>query len=306
MTKIYETERILDVQFGEAEGHPLLLDIVRPTSPPAEPMPVIVYIHGGGWMGGDKSLIGGQHNATLARYGFFTVSINHRLTGVAPFPAQIHDVKAAIRWLRANADTYGIDPNKIGVWGHSSGGHLAALLATSGDVPELEGNSGSPGYSSRVQAAVTSAGPVDVLTMGGWHDLPNSPEARFVNAEYVKDNPELAKMTNPITYINGDEPPVLIIHGDQDSIVPVSQAELLYQALTDVSLLRVKQGDHDDYNGGNLEMVELLDTVRSFFHKHLNGNRRPQAEVLERREQMEQWIRNMWAKHEDSLKQTGK
>ncbi|KEO81182.1 alpha/beta hydrolase [Tumebacillus flagellatus] len=299
---MYETELLSDVQYGEGDGHPLFLDIVRPLGAPAHPLPVIVYIHGGGWMFGDKAASGGKLNSLYAKQGFFTVSLNHRPSKVAPFPAQIHDVKAAIRWLRANADTYGIDPNAIGVWGHSSGGHLAALLATSGDVPELEGNSGSPGYSSRVQAACVSAGPVDLLRMGGWHDLPDSPEAVLLNAKYAQDNPDLAKVANPITYINGDEPPVLILHGDQDCIVPVNQAELLFHALTDVSLVRIKGGDHDDYNGGNLVMDDVLHLVLSFMKRNLLGPKPTPEEVQARREPMERAVQSMYEKAEQDLK----
>jgi acetyl esterase/lipase len=273
----------------------LLLDIVCPVVKADTPLPVILYIHGGGWMGGDKAAIGGRHNATFAAHGFIAVSINHRLSGEAIFPAQIHDCKAAVRWLRANAETYNIDPNKIGVWGHSSGGHLAALLGTSGQVPELEGESGNEGYSSAVQAVCASAAPIDLLQMGDWHDEANSPEARLLGASYIKDRPDLAKQASPFTYINdpAQVPPFLLIHGEQDQMVPFKQSKLLYEALQDVSFVRLKQGDHADYNGGNMLMEDLLPTILSFFRKNLVGPKQTTEEIQATRDGMQQFINHI-------------
>ena len=132
--------------------------------------------------------------------GFFTVSISYRLSGQATFPAQIEDCKAAVRWLRAHAADYHVDPARIGVWGHSAGAHLAALLGTSGDVPALEGTSGNAGRSSRVQAVVALAPPVDLGKMGGWHDAPDSPEARLLGGPVWK-RPDGVRVANPITYL---------------------------------------------------------------------------------------------------------
>ncbi len=126
-----------DVPYGMAGGAPLLLDILRPESPPPAPMPAVVEIHGGGWAEGEKDAL---RNRFFAERGYFTVSINYRLSSEAIFPAQAHDAKAAVRWLRAHASEYGVDPDRVGVWGHSAGGHLAALLGTSADVVELEGD----------------------------------------------------------------------------------------------------------------------------------------------------------------------
>lgn len=300
-TKRYETTFISDVKYGEADGKELLLDICMPIES-TEPLPVIMYIHGGGWRFGDKAASGGQGNAKFAQFGFFTCSINHRSTMEAPHPAQIHDVKAAVRWLRANAEKYNINPEKIGVWGHSSGGHLSALLGTSYDIPELEGESGSPGYSSRVQAVCTSAGPSNIFHMGGWHDAPNSPEASLVGAEYHLDRPDIVKQLNPITYIREDAPPFLIVHGDLDEIVPVNQANLLFEALTDVSYIRVKNGDHDDYNGGAMTMEEIHPAVLAFFTKHLKGTRPSIEEVENKRKAMRQAIRYYENKLEEVIK----
>jgi hypothetical protein len=133
-----------NIQYGEVDDIPLLLDLFCPFPIPVEPLPAVVYIHGGGWDGGQRS--GGMAPwlcPLLATQGFLAVTISYRLSYQAIFPAQIHDVKAAVRWLRANAEHYHLHPERIGVWGFSAGGHLAALAGVTGDLPSLEGTSGS-------------------------------------------------------------------------------------------------------------------------------------------------------------------
>ena len=141
------------------------------------PLPVIVWVHPGAWM------FGGKEECPAIPFlskGYAVASINHRYSRQSPFPAQIEDCKAAIRWLRANAKTYNLDTERFGVWGASSGGHLSALLGTSGDVKDLEGTQGETGPSSRVQAVVDWFGPTDVAKMGGMHDNSDSPESRLL------------------------------------------------------------------------------------------------------------------------------
>lgn len=238
-------EEIHDVVFGTTGSRPLRLNIARPTTQPKEPMPVIVFIHGGGWFRGDYR---GPQNYPFAARGYFTANIEYRLSGEAVFPAQIHDCKAAIRWIRVNAEKYQIDPNLIGVWGLSAGGHLAALLGTSGDIPALEGPEMNGGVSSRVHAVVDWYGPTDLSRMGGSHDLPDSPECRLVGG-LLHERKEIVRLANPMTYITLDVPPVLMIHGEKDQVVPFNQSELLHQALTEVgadaTLIKVKNGDHN-------------------------------------------------------------
>src|SRR5262249_39045436 len=150
------------------------------------PLPVIVWIHGGAWMGGSKD--GGVPALPFLGKGYAVASVNYRLSQHAVFPAQIQDCKAAIRWLRANAKTYNLDPERIGVWGASAGGHLVALLGTSGGVEDLEGKGGNADQSSRVQAVVDFFGPTDFLQMDAHavpdarlkHDPPSSPESRLI------------------------------------------------------------------------------------------------------------------------------
>ena len=231
------------------------------------PLPVIVWVHGGAWLAGSKE--GGGPALSFVRKGYAVASINYRLSQHARFPAQIEDCKAAIRWLRANARTYGLDPDHIGVWGASAGGHLVALLGTSGDVKELEGKDGPADQSSRVQAVVDWFGPTDVTKMGGSHDGPDSPEAKLLGGP-VQENKEKAERANPIAYVSKDDPPFLILHGDKDTTVPFSQSELLEEALRkaglDVTFRPVKGAGH---GGREFSSEENRKLVEEFFDKHL-------------------------------------
>jgi acetyl esterase/lipase len=152
-----------DLVYGDGGGRPLKLDLVLPQPAPDKPLPLVVFIHGGGWRGGDKA--GGIARVTplVATGDYVGATIGYRLSGEATWPAQIHDCKAAIRWLRANADQYHIDPERIGVWGSSAGGHLVNMLGASGGVTELEGSGGSAEHSSRVSCVVPFCGPTNFL-----------------------------------------------------------------------------------------------------------------------------------------------
>lgn len=200
----------------------------------AGPMPVVVWIHGGAWLMGDKN-----HPPAdlLCPRGFAVASINYRLAQQAEFPAQINDCKAAVRWLRAHAKEYNLDPEHIGVWGHSAGGHLAALLATSGGVKELEGDGGNLSYSSRVQAAADWAGLSDLVSV-----VAQAPANCQIDFKTPSKSPVVALMgshqsqeaclkASPIYYISKDDPPLLVVHGDKDDIVPVEQSKEFCEAL---------------------------------------------------------------------------
>jgi acetyl esterase/lipase len=266
-----DLELLRDVEFGKGGERTLKLDILRPKKAPAEPMPVIVYIHGGAWRAGSKNDMPGLC-FPLAREGYLCASVEYRLSQEAIFPAQIEDCKCAIRFLRANAKQYGVNPDRIGVWGHSAGGHLVALLGTAGDVKELEGKGGWPDQSSRVQAVVDCFGPTDFTQMGNGpqiaHNTPNSPESLLIGGP-VQENKDKAAKANPITYVTKDDPPFLIMHGDKDPLVPLSQSEILSEALkkagVDATLHVVKGGGH---GFGGREIDEM---TKAFFDKHLKG-----------------------------------
>jgi acetyl esterase/lipase len=201
------------------------LDIVLPNKQTeGKRFPVVVWIHGGGWEHGDKR--GGPMFPLIAR-GIACVSINYRLSDEATWPAQIHDCKAAIRWLRAHGSEFNLDTKKIGVWGASAGGHLVALLGTSNGVKALEGNEGNLDQSSDVQAVCDFFGPSDLPAIlpskGGAH----GPVSKFLGGS----DTQVAKEASPVTYVTGKAPPFLIIHGEKDTLVPVSQSEELADVL---------------------------------------------------------------------------
>ena len=227
-----------NLQYGDGTNTANLLDIYLPEKF-ENPVPLVVWIHGGGWAQGDKSPAP-QFMQLLSR-GFAVASINYRLSGEAPFPAQIYDCKGAIRYLRAHAKEFQIDPNRIGIWGHSAGGHLVALLGTSAGVKELEGNvGGNLNVSSRVQAVSDYAGPTDLgqIYAQGADDpsFMNNTVLRgyfehFLGGGPVETHPDLIRQANPITHLTSNTPPFQIIHGNKDALVPVGQSQLLADAL---------------------------------------------------------------------------
>src|SRR6476469_5456429 len=150
------------IVFAEVDGHPLRLDVLQPAERGRDRLPAVIWVHGGGWLEGWYT--DGDSwwcCPPMAAAGFVTLSIMYRMSDEAIFPAQIHDVKGAIRWVRANAAELGVDPERIGIWGHSAGGHLAALAGVTGDLAALEGTVGPAGYASAVQAVVAGSPPTD-------------------------------------------------------------------------------------------------------------------------------------------------
>ena len=219
-------------------------------------LPLIIGIHGGGWQNGSKDGCPPLRNGYTER-GYAVASINYRLSGHAVFPAQIEDCKAAIRWLRAHAEEYCLDPQRFGVWGSSAGGHLVALVGTSGDVKAFDVGANLD-QSSRVQAACDYFGPTDFMvfvTTPGYetHATANSPEAKLIGGA-VAENRDKAARANPITYVSQDDPAFLIVHGDKDPTVPINQSQLLYDALkqagVSVHFHTIKDAGHGQGFGG--------------------------------------------------------
>lgn len=253
------------------------LDLLLPVDrAPDQPLPVVAFIHGGAWRNGSKSAGLRRVAAFVATGRFAGVSIAYRLSGEAVWPAQIHDCKAAVRWLRANAETLGIDPDRIGVIGSSAGGHLVAMLGTGGDVGTLEGRVGThTDVSSRVQCVVDEYGPVDFLTMNDFpttidHLAADSPESQLIGGPVTK-HPDRVRHASPLTYISSDDPPFLIIHGTDDPLVPYQQSVVLEAALrkagVPVMLQTMTKGRH-----GGFRSTELDRRIRLFFEKHLLGS----------------------------------
>jgi acetyl esterase/lipase len=214
------------------------LNLVVPPRASGEKLPLVIWIHGGAFWEGSKD---DWHPArSLYDKGFAVCSINYRLSNSAPFPAQVQDCKAAIRWLRKNAEKYGIDPDRFGVWGASAGGYLSTMIAVTGGLKEFDVGENLD-QSSRVQCVVDFYGPTDFLLMDEqaehlpeamkfMHDDPNSPESLLLGGP-IQELPERAKLANPCNYVTKDDPPFLIIHGKRDHIVAHGQSELLANAL---------------------------------------------------------------------------
>jgi acetyl esterase/lipase len=206
------------------------LDIYLPENSTG-PFPVILSIHGGGFMAGDKKDRQVEPMLRGLKKGYAVVAINYRLSGEAIWPAQINDCKAAVRWIRANAQKYNLDADHIVAWGGSAGGHLSSLLGTSAGVEKLEGSDlGNAGESSRIQAVVDWFGPTNFLKMdqqlkeSGFgnpmvHSIPTSPESILLGKN-IEDIPSLVKDSDPGTYISPDDPPFFIQHGIEDTLVP--------------------------------------------------------------------------------------
>jgi acetyl esterase/lipase len=219
-----------------ANGHERQkLDLYLPGQ--GENFPLIIWIHGGAFRMGSKE--GVEHDPVPLDYlarGYAVASINYRLSQHAIFPAQIADCKAAVRWLRAHAPEFKLNPQRFAAWGPSAGGHLAAMLGTTGHVAEFEVGE-HLAVSSRVQCVVDYFGPTDFLQMdaqrppGGMiHDTPDSPESELIGGPIQANKAKVAR-ANPITFVRHDAPPFLIVHGDCDPLVPYPQSELLVSAL---------------------------------------------------------------------------
>lgn len=270
-------QRHLDIEYASVDGLSLKLDLYTPGENVDAPRPLVVWIHGGAWRAGDKQRCPAVR---LVSRGYIVASINYRLSQQAIFPAQIYDCKAAIRWLRANAEMYHIDPARIGVWGSSAGGHLVALLGTSGGVSELsDPRLGNADQSSRVQAVCDFFGPTDLLQMDAHalaaapfkHDAADSPESLLIGGP-IQENRDKAARANPISFVSKDDPPFLILHGDQDPLVPLHQSQLLADALQQVGVeheFHTIEGYGHGF-GGNRDVNQLVDT---FFDKILKPSR---------------------------------
>jgi len=238
----------LDVVYGEAGGQLLKLDFAKPTVCRGQSVPVIVYIHGGGWRSGGKS---GAFDLDIVKMGFqlgFAVaSIDYRLAPKYKFPAQVNDCKLAVRFLRKNAGEFGIDPARIAAAGGSAGGHLSALLAVTDERDGLEGP-GLEGVSSRVLAAVDEFGPTDLTDAASL----TTSEGLSMVTDFLGCDPfvclDRGWAASPVAYVSGDDPPILIIHGDKDTLVPYRQSELFAEKLriagNPCALIKVRNAEH--------------------------------------------------------------
>lgn len=265
-----EIDAYPDLTYGEAGGETLKVDVAVPRGP--GPFPALLCVHGGGWIAGNRKDMA-PAMAELAKNGYVAASVEYRLAPKFQFPAQIEDVKRCVRWLRANASKYKIDPERIGALGVSAGAHLVALLGTASPKDKLEGP-GDEKQSSRVRAIVCWAGPVDFVK--GRDSLMRPTTAPLVLA-LLGGTPESApaqyKAASATTYISKDDPPVLLIHGTADEVVSIEQSEIFEKALkaggVKVEFLRYPGGGHG-LAGKQLE--EAIAASLKFAEVHVKGS----------------------------------
>ncbi|MCO7220908.1 alpha/beta hydrolase [Klenkia sp. PcliD-1-E] len=249
-------------------ARPLELDLYLPQAQ----SPVVLFLHGGGWRLGSRHSAGPQFRGSeafehLARAGIAVASADYRLTGEAVWPAQLHDVKAAVRWLRSRAGELGVDGDRIAAWGESAGGHLAAMLGLTG--PDLDGDLGVVGVPSTVAAVVGWYPPTDLATVGDPAD-PDSREAQLLGAPPLRDRFRAAE-ASPITHTHPDAPPFLLLHGGADSMVPHAQSAALAQLLPDVEFETLPGADHM-WAGSPDAARTALERTTSFLTQHLIGD----------------------------------
>jgi acetyl esterase/lipase len=272
-----------NVEMGKGGDKILHADVYQPKTPPAAPLPAVIFVHGGGWSSG--SYKGGSTKPYLAEHGYVAVSIEYRLSHVAPWPAQLEDCRLAVRWLRANAAKYGVDPNRIGAWGGSAGGHLVSCLGTMADQPQFDGDGGWPGVSSRVQAVVDGSGPVDFTTgsegLKGSTPTTDSPMLIALFGGSFAQKSAIYQQASPITYVKAGDPPFLVIHGDQDHSVPIAQARKMVAALkaahVPVEYIVVHNADHNGKSAPGFPPTspiagELNKMALAFLDKYLKNS----------------------------------
>ena len=234
------------VPFAAIPGvRPLELDLWLPPEG-GEPAPVVLFLHGGGWRIGSRHTVGPMYAGQdptpferMAQAGIAVASADYRLSGEAVWPAQLHDAKAAVRWLRARADELGADPDRIAVWGESAGGHLASLLGLTAGDPSLEGDVGVTGLSSQVLAVAAWYAPSDLVGFAVDAGT-DSADATTREAQLLGGTPmslpDMAVQASPLIHVSPAAPPFLLLHGRTDRFVPCLQSERLYDALVEAGV----------------------------------------------------------------------
>jgi acetyl esterase/lipase len=259
-----------DIPYAATANPRQRLDLYLPVKPAQEgPLPLVVFIHGGGWRAGSKDA--GAVLLPLVTSGEYALaSVAYRFSDEATWPAQIHDCKAAIRWLRSHAATYGIDPDRIGAAGSSAGGHLVCLLGTTAGVQDLEGVLGEhDDVESRVTCVVNQFGPTDFVEIDEANDMAKDLVSKLLGGR-PEDVPAVARIASPLTHVTPDDAPVICIHGTADALVPYSQSTKLDEACAKAGVeclvLTIPDGGH-----GGFRNPEIVLRTKQFIDKHLLG-----------------------------------
>ncbi len=272
-----------DVPYAGTDNPRQRLDVLLPRKRRNDrPLPVVIYIHGGAWLAGDKGSGVGALAPLVEGGAMVGVSVGYRLTPEARWPAQLHDCKAAVRWVRAHAAELGIDPDRVAAMGHSAGGHLVAMLGVTGDAPATHGELGPHvKESTSVRCVVNFFGPSDLLTIGDHpsklkHNEANSPEGKLLGGA-VHAVPDRARDASPTHWVTAADSPMLHIHGTKDDVVPYDQSVRLDAALrkagVETALISIEGGGH-----GGFRAQELDTRVRRFLDRHLLGVSLPAPE----------------------------
>ena len=264
--------KVADLEYAQAGGQPLKLDLYQPSTAHA---PLLVWLHGGRWEVGSKDRM---PLGALVERGYAIASLDFRPASRARFPGQVHDIKAALRYLRARAPQYGYDATRIGILGESSGGHLAALVGTTNGRAELEGTLGEHlGVSSEVHAIVSYFGASDLTTILA-QSTPyglgiREPALKTLLGGLPNETEELARLASPVFQIDAQDPPLLLLHGDQDPQMPINQSHELEGAYEraglDAKLIVVHGAGH---GGGAFYDAERTNLVAAFLDEHLRRN----------------------------------
>ena len=267
-----EIETPPDIVYATVNGVPLHARLSHPKNPTGL-LPAIIYVHGGGWIHGDYRV---APTGAMAEHGYFAMSIEYRLSNVAKWPAQIEDCQTAVRWLRANAAQYHVDPNRVGAWGASAGGHLVACLATMADQTQYDVGD-NPKMSSAVQAVVDFFGPTNFIQPGHYTPAATKFTLGLMGMPLAQDSAAW-KSASPAYFVKAGDPPVLIVHGAADKLVPVAQSTDFDAALTQAGvehqLILVKNGNHGfkpNPPGSTIDpsLAQISADVYTFFDAHL-------------------------------------
>lgn len=257
------------IEYSNPDGQHLQLNLARPKDG-AGPFPAVVCVHGGGFRAGKREGYDGLI-VRLAQKGYVAATVSYRLAPKYPFPAAVHDTKAAVRWVRANAAKYRIDPDRIGVTGSSAGGHLAQFLGVTADVKEFEGDGGNPGVSSKVRCVVNVYGPSDFTKSYG-----KSVDAAEVLPLFLGGNLETARAahvrSSPLNWVTPNAAPTLCVHGTEDKYVAHEQAVWIVDRLkgagVEAELLTLPGAGHG-FRGKDAEAADAA--LFAFFDRHLKS-----------------------------------